>query len=174
MEPNTARPTPSDEAAFWRLIAGARAAGSGYPEETAARLLEEMGGLEPDEIVRFDAVLQELMARTYTWDLWAAAYIVQGGCSDDCFEYFRGWLIAQGEDVFHAAVRDPGTLVDVADPFQTNECESIFDVARQVYQAKTGRELPWQRAQAAEPAGEPFDDATVNERFPNLAAAFSA
>lgn len=169
--PETAGVTASDEAAFWRLVEGARGA-ERDPERTAARLGQRLGDLPPEEIARFDAVLQELMTRTYTWDLWAAAYILQGGCSDDCFEYFRGWLIAQGRAVFEAAERDPESLADVADPHAMNECESILQVARLAYERKTGRELPFRRVQAFEPAGEPFADDTVNGRFPRLAAVF--
>ncbi|MFE5591185.1 DUF4240 domain-containing protein [Streptomyces sp. NPDC056549] len=33
-----------------------------------------------------------------------AAYMVNGGCCDDGFDYFRGWLIAQGRNVFERAV----------------------------------------------------------------------
>jgi hypothetical protein len=29
-------------------------------------------------------------------DQWGAAYLANGGCSDDGFDYFRGWLIGQG------------------------------------------------------------------------------
>ncbi len=43
----------------------------------------------------------------------AVTTIMMNGCSDDSFDYFRGWLIAQGKDVYHAALRDPDSLVDV-------------------------------------------------------------
>ena len=34
----------------------------------------------------------------YRWDMWAAAYLIGGGCSDDGFIDFRAGLIAQGLD----------------------------------------------------------------------------
>lgn len=34
----------------------------------------------------------------YRRDLWAAAYIIGGGCSDDSFIDFRAGLIAQGHE----------------------------------------------------------------------------
>jgi hypothetical protein len=37
---------------------------------------------------------------SYNPELWCAAYIVSGGCSDG-FEYFRCWLISQGKVFYH-------------------------------------------------------------------------
>ena len=44
----------------------------------------------------------------------AAASLILGGCSDDGFEYFRGWLIAQGREVFERSVADPDSLADLS------------------------------------------------------------
>lgn len=53
---------------------------------------------------------QEIIGYVYWWiyfnkisyrqDLWAVAYTVLGGCSDDGFDYFRFWLVARGKEVF--------------------------------------------------------------------------
>ena len=56
-----------------------------------------------------------MLAEAYHWDLWGAAYLINGGCSDDGFEYFRRWLVLQGRDVFQAAVSNPDTLAEVAE-----------------------------------------------------------
>lgn len=53
-----------------------------------------------DEIVASHQVLLGLMADSYRNPLWAAAYVINGGCSDDGFDYFRGWLIVQGHEVY--------------------------------------------------------------------------
>ncbi|MEK1832316.1 DUF4240 domain-containing protein [Priestia megaterium] len=47
------------------------------------------------DIFRFDQLLNQHFDQSYTSSLWAAAYIVMGGCSDDCFDYFRAWLLYQ-------------------------------------------------------------------------------
>ncbi|MFL6076856.1 MAG: DUF4240 domain-containing protein [Mycobacteriales bacterium] len=39
------------------------------------------------------------MAESYQGDLWGAAYLINGGASDDGFDYFRGWLIARTRGV---------------------------------------------------------------------------
>ena len=38
----------------------------------------------------------------------------QRGCSDDGFDYFRGWLIARGRQAFDQAVADPDALANLA------------------------------------------------------------
>jgi len=50
------------------------------------------------------------MADSYRVDLWGAAYLINGGCSDDAFEYFRGWLIVQGRGTYERIVADPPIL----------------------------------------------------------------
>lgn len=50
------------------------------------------------------------MAISHRNQLWAAGYLINDGCSDDGFEYFRAWLIAQGREVFERVVADPDAL----------------------------------------------------------------
>ena len=54
------------------------------------------------------------MADSYRSSLWAAVYVINGGCSHDGFDYFRGWLMLQGRETFGQAVADPGSLADLA------------------------------------------------------------
>ena len=49
----------------------------------------------------------------YRTDVWALAYLLRGGCSDDSLDAFRGWLILQGRKVFEATLADPDSF-DVA------------------------------------------------------------
>ncbi len=72
-------------------------------------------------------------------DLWGAAYLVNGGCSDDGFHDFRAWLVGRGRHVYESALKNPDTLVDVLD----GEPVSGFGLdvaAARVYEEKTGRD----------------------------------
>src|SRR4051812_26519959 len=102
-----------DVAQFWQLVDAARAATSSDGDAVAEVLGQALRRLAPEEIIAFDGLLWEQMARSYQWSLWAGAYVINGGCSDDAFDYFRGWLLAQGQAVFESALSDPDTLVDV-------------------------------------------------------------
>ena len=48
----------------------------------------------------------------YRNDLWAAAYLIGGGFSDDGFIDFRAGLIAQGRDWYNKAAAAPDSLAD--------------------------------------------------------------
>ena len=91
---------------FWSLIGQARTAPGG-PSEHASELERLLRKKSPSEIEEFARIQGDLMRASYRWDLWGAAYVINQGCSDDGFDYFRGWLLVQGKDVWDAALRDP-------------------------------------------------------------------
>jgi len=160
-----------DEASFWSLIETTRPDDRGC-EEHASRVEEQLVDLPPAEITAFAQHLRTQLNRAYTWDLWGAAYVINGGCSDDGFEYFRGWLVLQGRQVFDRAVDDPETLADVARP--DVECEDILYVPFSAYKTTTGQDLSRAGfpAQSREPAGKEWVEEDLPGRFPRLTAAF--
>ena len=95
---------------FWNHI---RATHRRDPDEHTERLVARLAKLTREDIVDFCFWWGWMHTEAYRINLWAAAYYVNGGCSDDGFDYFRNWLILQGRDVFTAAVADPNTLADV-------------------------------------------------------------
>ena len=111
-----AEPTPTggmDEATFWALIAEARQGAEEDTDERSHRLQELLTQLPPEAIVEFERTRRSLDLRAYTWELWGAAYVVEDGCSDDCFRDFRAYLISLGREPYEAGLRDPDSLADV-------------------------------------------------------------
>ncbi|QIQ04326.1 DUF4240 domain-containing protein [Streptomyces liangshanensis] len=102
----------------------------------------------PQEIVATQQVLWDLMADSYRNPLWAAAYVLNGGCSDDGFDYFRGWLIAQGRTTFERVLDAPDSLAELPDVRAAAgegadfDCEEMLSVAWNAHLAVTGQELP--------------------------------
>lgn len=134
---------------FWNLVHAARAAAT-EPEadsvaESAAAIL---GGRPHEEIAQAAQPLWDLMADSYRPGLWAAAYLINGGASDDGFDYFRGWLISQGREVFEQAVTDPDTLarlpavVAAAEDGNELDGESMLSIVWNAYLRKAGEQLP--------------------------------
>jgi hypothetical protein len=80
---------------FWEVI---ETAGGASCEDRAAAVTANLVRLGRDETADFVRLFDDTLDELYTWDVWAVAYIVQGGCSDDGFEYFRGWVISQGAE----------------------------------------------------------------------------
>lgn len=96
--------------AFWALLEESRQHGTGSGERDAW-LRDRLARCTGEEIVSFQALLDELTDLALTWDLWAAADRIFGGwCSDDTFRSFQHWMMGLGRAVFEAAVNDPDVL----------------------------------------------------------------
>ena len=106
-----------------------------------------------------------------------AAYVINGGASDDGFYYFRCWLIGMGRRVYEAALADPDSLADAVLPGIDAEAE-IYAAAHSAWMAVTGRPDtdPYPaRNEGAELRGEAWDfddDEEVRRRLPRLAAIY--
>jgi hypothetical protein len=170
-----------DRDQFWTLIETARTASGGDCEELAAHLVAALSGLPASEVVAFQQILDELLAESFRYTIKGAAVLINAGCSDDGFEDFRGWLIAQGRQVYEAALQDPDSLalhpqVRSWDPRRmwpaALDCEAMLATAWEAYEAITGQELPL--ADLPRPPRNPgpawdFDDhAEMRQRYPKL------
>jgi hypothetical protein len=165
-----------DHPTFWKIIKRAAGEAEGDPQAFAEAVYAQLAELPPPQIEGFDAVLWAKLAAAYDWKLWGAAYLINGGCSDDGFLYFRCWLISQGQKVFEAALANPDTLAKAVDPDDDeHECEDLLGVAARAYEEVTGNPFPTPEGpplHPSEPTGErwDFDDADATaERLPRLA-----
>ena len=100
---------PEDE--FWKIIKETKTHSKGNSVFQCQLLTEYLVLLPDDEIIRFDRTFTTLMANSYSYKLWEAAYALSGGCSDDAFEYFRSWLIGQGKNKFYWTIKYPRLLL---------------------------------------------------------------
>jgi hypothetical protein len=122
---------------FWTLLKTAREAGD---EDLFGTLKGKLVRLKPEEMLAFKKRYDDLIAAAYKNELWGAAYLINGGCSDDGFHYFLVWLVSQGEKVYKAALADPDSLARVLGPEDMDTCESDLDAAAaRAWQEKTGR-----------------------------------
>ncbi len=160
-----------DKAAFWKIVEDAKtASSSSYERPDALRAALEK--LSADEIQGFQETYIAQVYAAYTWPLWGAAYVMNGGCSDDGFDYFRDWLISEGQSVYEAAVQNPETLaaLEGTDEFELEEFRYVAD---EVYEAKTGRAMqPNYPEYPGDPSGEAWDEDTVDKLYPNLATKY--
>lgn len=163
---------------FWRIVESSRSwFDPNWPDGNVERQREELRRLllelPPQEIVEFRNRLLEQLDATFNWDLWAAAYLIAGGCSDDGFTDFRGWLISLGRGVFERALADAESLVDVADAPGVEDVffEEFLSVPARAYEEATGNELPDYTGHLRhEPSGERWseDGDDLHRRFPKL------
>ncbi|MCC6484649.1 MAG: DUF4240 domain-containing protein [Armatimonadetes bacterium] len=153
---------------FWEIIERSR---SSYADcaDHARKLSILLEALNPEEIISFDAQLRELLVRAFRWDVWGAAYIVLGGCSDEEFESFRLWLIGQGEDAFEQVIAEPEAVLEYLAEEEPPQCEELLYAASWAYENQTGRPLPIPEvSHPLEPEGEPWDEEDLRTMFPDL------
>jgi len=173
---SAAAPPAMNQGAFWGLIASARAHADNDTERQSELLEERLSKLPPRQIVRFQEIRRQMDERAYTWDIWGAAYVIDDGCSDDCFRDFRAYLISLGPRAFAAALRNPDSLAPIVKDAEEGDWENADDVAPDAYQTATGDDFPADSSDlSGSPRGEPWDDEsqdTLVQRYPALAARF--
>ena len=163
-----------DDDRFWAFIAAARDAAGDDVEDRVSGLEQVLLTQHPDDVAAFQNKYDELLARACRWDLWGAALVINGGCSDDGFRYFRDWLISEGEAVFEAALADPDGLADVAQDEAVRT--RIVRLRRpEVYEQLTDAPLPrGSVTDPASPAGQEWNEDDLPALFPRLARRFAA
>jgi hypothetical protein len=166
-----------DQELFWDIIDKACRSDPRTVDKWDRRLQTALEKLEQAEIIAWNHIFDRLAARAYTVDLWGAAYLINGGASDDGFYYFRCWLIGMGRDVYEAAVANPDSLADAVVSGIDAEAE-IYAAAHQAWMVVTGRPDtdPYPaRKERAELRGQDLnfdDDEEVRRRLPRLAALY--
>ncbi|MFI9771899.1 DUF4240 domain-containing protein [Streptomyces sp. NPDC052415] len=178
-----------DHDRFWHLIDEARhqATDPTDADEVAAHASALLTRLQPPKILQAEQILWDMMAASYLAPLWAAAYQINGGCSDDGFDYFRGWLIAQGRTTFEQVINDPDSLADLpavqqaaADGGWALEGEPILTIVWNAYQSATGSQPPDGNVTIRYPDLDPewdfdFDDyERIAAKLPRIAALYPA
>ncbi|MER6671597.1 DUF4240 domain-containing protein [Streptomyces sp. NPDC000983] len=151
---------------------------------------ERLVSRTPAEIVQFALRHWQLRDQAYRYDLWAAAYLIEGWWSDDGFMDFRDGLISFGRHWYERALADPDSLAEHpavrggGDVLIGNE--DFARVAHRAHQRLTGEPDGLDEALESapeagplstitEPTGPRWDVADTDEtrrRLPGLAALF--
>ena len=162
-----------DRDTFWKIVDNARSKVDDV-HDIAPLVTEVLQNLEASDIIAFKQHQCDLLNDSYRWDLWAVASIINGGCSDDGFDYFRAWLMANGKDRWEAAMSVPETIGQWA---KGDEEFELFDyVAIKAFESKFSEDFPYDRltgSRPPEPLGEPWEEDDVDELYPALSAKFS-
>ena len=98
---------------FWEMIAQGREACAGNLDALVQWLEDKLAEMGPEAALEFDAIVHAYYGLAYKYGLWNAASIMCNGCTDDGFWDFLGWLIAQGREVYLAALKDPDSLAEL-------------------------------------------------------------
>ena len=172
--PILATPTLMNEKDFWHLIEAVKLEAGTDFQSRPALLQRQLSSLEPKQIQRFQQRYESLLLEANSWSLWGAASLMNGGCSDDGFKYFRDWLISEGEKTFKNAVKTPDSLTSVA-RIEYFELELFGYAALKAYAAKGAGELERDfKVEYAVTAGEEWAESDLPRLLPALAAKYLA
>ena len=132
---------PMNESQYWKNIDEA-ITNTNNERQFLDHLTLNLETLTPKEIVGFRLRTDVLLTESYSSELWCAAYIMNGGCSDDGFEYFRCWLISNGQEMYEAALNNPDSISHyIQDERAYYQLEEFWYVANTAFSNRTGKEL---------------------------------
>lgn len=131
-----------DEQAFWDMIDRARASAKPFHQA----LIDDLAARGEQEILDYSDRFDDAAEALNRWDVWAAAYLMGRGCSDDSFMDFKAGVVAQGRDWYSRVVASPDSLADhpavagtVGRPWDNPLfCEKVNYAAPYAYQRASG------------------------------------
>ena len=124
---------------FWGLIREAKDACGQDMSAMMEYLKERLVSMGTEQAQNFHDITQAYEDLACKYGLWDAAEIIKEyGCSDDGFIDFRAWLIAQGKEVYLAALADPDSLAEV-EPYGDCSFEQMSYVGEYAYKQLTGK-----------------------------------
>ena len=155
--------------AFWALIDEVHEKTQYDMKAKEALLTKRLQSLSAERLRGYGYHWDAAMKEAYDWRLWAAAYVIHGGCSDDGFSDFRSTVIMLGRKTFREAMRDPDTLLSAAKATRGDLRHENFGFpVTTVWQEKTGEDfLPsaFPIPLGTEPTGESWRKKTCRAWF---------
>lgn len=130
-----------DETIFWNIV-DSSVKNTKNQDSQEKFLIKEIEKLTPKQMIGFRLRTDKLLYDTYNSEMWCAGYIMNGGCSDDGFEYFRNWIISRGKETYYKAKENPDNLIsEFVEGEEYYDFESFWYVALTAFNNKTGKEL---------------------------------
>ncbi|MFT3936957.1 MAG: DUF4240 domain-containing protein [Chitinophagaceae bacterium] len=159
--------SPITKQTFWQLI------NTSLQKTTLDRqagfLVKELKKLPEKDIAAFENIYNRLDNACYTWNLWAAAYTIHRGCSDDSFADFRAWLITRGEAVYIKALAASDSLAVLKRKKleQSRDGECVSFLASKAYEDLFDKDIASSKyikffQRKAAPSGREWDEGSIS------------
>ncbi len=162
-----------DELRFWEIVQHAHDQTNGDMDEKCELLKNTISQLSKDDAKTFVNIFDSMMDRAYSWQLWGAAYVINGGCGDDTFSDFRASLISRGRSAFERALSDPESLAiedfDEDAWFYEGYQYAVTDGVKAAVGSIVNREKP----HPVEPSGHEWTEDKVYGLYPKLSKKFA-
>jgi hypothetical protein len=162
-----------NESKFWEIIEQLNERPDSSMDEKSERITEVLSVLNKSDAEKFSHIFDEMINKSFIWSLWGAAYLINGGCSDDTFTDFQSSLIAKGKDIFELACKKPDSLalyeIDEDEWFFEGFQYAVCDGVEAAVGDEVERIIPFPEA----PAGIEWDEDDLEKLFPDLAAKYA-
>jgi hypothetical protein len=158
-----------DETGFWKIVQDANDSSGGDMDRKCHALRQQISSLSKAEAIEFAQLFDAMMGKAYSFPLWGAAYVINGGCSDDTFDDFCSSLISRGRQAFERALSDPDALAD--DPDESDWFYEGYQYAVTDGVKAVAGHRP-QRSMRGQPAGAEWQEDELDTLFPKLSAKF--
>lgn len=165
------------EQEFWALVS--RNSPDETQESLAERLKASLTPMDNEALKAFDKFFGQQMRKAYTWQLWGAAYVITGCDTDYGFAEFRSFVISLGQEWFERVIANPDELAKLpgwptVDGYAYPFVEDLDLIAGQLYEDRTGEELPFVPSGSVNPAGKKFSSRPkdLKAAYPELARLF--
>ncbi|MEN0001898.1 MAG: DUF4240 domain-containing protein [Pseudomonadota bacterium] len=157
--------TLMSEDLVWQIIAQAKASSE---SETILNIEEKLVKYTAKAIRDAAKIVQSRLVDAYQEEVWALAYLLRDGCSDDAFDDFRCWMVLQGKDTCDQIINAP----DEVDPHDFDRADfgaagSLMSAFENAYIARSGKPLSLPRVKRS--ALTP-DEMRFAELLPTLSA----
>lgn len=162
-----------DHDRFWGIVQAAHDRSLGAMDRKCAIVRASVAALSKTDAAAFAALFAHYLHRAYDHKLWGAAYVINGGCSDDCFYDFRSALISRGRRAYERALADPDGLA--AERIDENAWfyEGFQYAVREGAEVAFGGALPRGEPHPLHPTGERWDEDKVYDLYPRLKRRFA-
>ena len=162
-----------EELRFWGIVQHAHNQTNGDMDEKCEFIKNMISQLSKDDARAFANIFDSMMDRAYSWPLWGAAYVINGGCGDDTFSDFRASLISRGRSAFERALSDPESLAaedfDEDSWFYEGYQYAVTDGVKAAVGSTVNRENPHPN----EPSGHEWAEDKVYDLYPKLSEKFA-
>lgn len=158
-----------DEALFWDIVETGLSDGAPIADRIDA-ITDRLALFKPATIKAFQKQLLARLAESYRSDVWALAYLLQDGCSDDAFHAFRAWLILRGRAVFAAALTDPDGFDVALHTGPTDGAAALIEAAPIAHDMRAGKPMPPPARKRLKLGGPDLDESEFATALPTIAA----
>ncbi|WP_299544186.1 DUF4240 domain-containing protein [uncultured Roseibium sp.] len=160
-----------DEDVFWEII-GLPGESGGLGDQIDA-LPDRLARFKATAIKSFDVLLHEMDARAYRSEIWALAYLLNDGCSDDEFAGFRSWLILQGREFFEETLADPDGFDVSLVPGGGGSALSIWNAPLLAHEMRQGKPMKRKTFRLPDLSEKDPQEADFEDVLPRVAAAMN-